>query len=311
MDIRTIRCFIKVVNLNSINKAAQELYMNHQNLGKKLTNLEQELGIELLIRSKTGISLTAEGETVYNNFLEMDKLAREIENFAEMVKQSKQSRRANNIALTIALQPSIFPRKASKAILELEKRFPNCNISIRDYPAVKSLKMIYEIDNMYANVLIPDSRNYIFPEDITVLKRRRMELVAYVPKGIPCNRRELDIYNVLELPLVQYGLTETVEENGIYTELLQYGKPVIRHYSTNYTNYCDLMRTGKYVTVGWYRDQVKRFDGDSFSEYMLNGEEIDIVPIRYKGRAIAAEICWICRKASPVCPEIEFLMTLV
>ena len=39
MDTQTIRYFIKVVNSGSINKAAQVLYLNHQNLGKKITQL--------------------------------------------------------------------------------------------------------------------------------------------------------------------------------------------------------------------------------------------------------------------------------
>ena len=312
MDIRTIRCFIKTVNLNSINKAAQELYMNHQNLGKKLSNLEQELGLELLVRTKTGVSLTAEGEILYEKFQKLDAVAREIEEYAELVKQKQRNQKENSVDITIALQSSLFPKKVSKAVIELENRFPDCNISIRNTTMKKAVEMICANNNTYANIIIPESKGYIFPDDISVLKKRTgHELVAYVPKKLTGKKRTIDIYDVLQMPLVHYGITETIEENDVYAEIAQYGKPKLKHYSMSYTSFCDLMYTEKYAAIGWLHQRVKLFESDAFAEYLLNSDSIEILPIRYKGKPILADVCWISHKDVPMRPEVEFFMQLL
>lgn len=311
MDIRTIRCFIKTVNLNSINKAAQELYMNHQNLGKKLSNLEQELGLELLVRTKTGISLTAEGEILYEKFQRLDEIAREIEEYAELVQQKQRERKENSLNITIALQSSLFPKKVSKVVLELENRFPDCNISIRSTTMKKAVEMICA-NNTYANILIPESRKCIFAEDISVLKKRTgHELVAYVPKKLAGKKHVIDIYDVLQMPLIHYGTTETIDENDVFAEIMQYGKPNLKHYSMDYTSFCDLMYTEKYIAIGWLHQRVRRFESDTFAEYLLNGESIEVLPIRYKGKPILADVYWISHKDVPMRPEVEFFMQLL
>lgn len=312
MDIRTIRCFIKVVNLHSINKAAQELYMNHQNLGKKLSNLEDELGLELLVRTKTGISLTTEGEVLYEKFKKLDAIAREIEEYAELEKQRKNDQKENSLQITIALQSSLFPKKVSNAVLELENRYPDCNISIRNTTMKKAVEMIYANNHTYANILVPESRGYIFPDDISILKRRAgHELVAYVPKKLTSKKRTIDVYDILAMPLVLYGVTENIDENDVYAEIAQYGKPNLKHYSMSYTSFCDLMYTGKYIALGWQHPRVKFFEKDTFGEYLLNSEHIDMVPIRYKGKPIQADVCWICHKDVPMYPEVAFFMQLL
>ena len=89
MDIDTIRYFIEIVNLGSINKAAQKLYMNHQNLGKKISNMEEELGIKLLQRTKLGVTLTEEGKYIYEKMLQISEIAREIDNYTNSIKMGK------------------------------------------------------------------------------------------------------------------------------------------------------------------------------------------------------------------------------
>lgn len=140
LDIRTIRYFIKTVQLGSINKAAQEFYMNHQNLGKKLANLEKELGIILLQRSKTGISLTKNGEVLYEKFLKLDSLAEDIERYAQTASDNQKQRQKQAVNLVIILHNSIFPKKVSKAILDMENRFPESNITVMESSLEKTVK---------------------------------------------------------------------------------------------------------------------------------------------------------------------------
>ena len=66
--------FLKTCEAGSITKAAEELFVSRQTLSSSLSQLERELGVTLFKRSKTGITLTAQGELLRNTILEQDRL---------------------------------------------------------------------------------------------------------------------------------------------------------------------------------------------------------------------------------------------
>ena len=61
LNLRHLEYFVKVSQLGSINKAAQALYISQPYLGKIMHDLEANLGVTLFNRSRSGVSLTAEG----------------------------------------------------------------------------------------------------------------------------------------------------------------------------------------------------------------------------------------------------------
>ena len=71
------------------------------------------------------------------------------------------------------------------------------------------------------------------------------------------------------------------------------------------------MYTQKYVTLGWYKKQIKYYAGDTFSEFMLNGDVMQTIPIKHKGKNITAKVLWISRKDIGIRPEIEYLIKIL
>ncbi len=65
MSIQRYEVFNKVVQLRNITKAGLELGLTQSGVSHALKSFEEELGIPLLIRSRTGLQLTNEGERVY------------------------------------------------------------------------------------------------------------------------------------------------------------------------------------------------------------------------------------------------------
>ena len=55
MNERNLKCFIKVYQLGSLHRAAQELYLSVQALSRIISKLEEELGEVLFIRSNSGL----------------------------------------------------------------------------------------------------------------------------------------------------------------------------------------------------------------------------------------------------------------
>lgn len=62
MELRTLRYFLKICEIENITKAAAELNTTQPNLSRQLYQLEEELGQTLLIRGKRRITLTEEGK---------------------------------------------------------------------------------------------------------------------------------------------------------------------------------------------------------------------------------------------------------
>lgn len=61
MRLEQLQYFQKIAELRSIRRAAEELYLTPQSLSKSVMQLEEELGVTLYSRTRTGICLTPEG----------------------------------------------------------------------------------------------------------------------------------------------------------------------------------------------------------------------------------------------------------
>lgn len=64
MRIEQLAYFLEIAKTNSINKAAENLFVTQPGLSDSVKKMESELGLQLLNRSKTGVSLTENGKIV-------------------------------------------------------------------------------------------------------------------------------------------------------------------------------------------------------------------------------------------------------
>jgi LysR family nitrogen assimilation transcriptional regulator len=61
MDLNQIERFLRVAELGSINRAAKELGLSQPALSRSLSQLEHDLGQQLVVRCRTGITITEAG----------------------------------------------------------------------------------------------------------------------------------------------------------------------------------------------------------------------------------------------------------
>ena len=61
MEIRVLQYFMAVAKHENITKAAEELHLTQPTLSRQLTDLEEELGVQLLVRGKRKTQLTEAG----------------------------------------------------------------------------------------------------------------------------------------------------------------------------------------------------------------------------------------------------------
>lgn len=80
MDIKQLRYFLGVLDAKSFTKAAKTLHVAQPAIGMQIRNLEEELGVKLLVRHSRGIEPTATG-------LMLEKRARSLLQFHEEMRQ--------------------------------------------------------------------------------------------------------------------------------------------------------------------------------------------------------------------------------
>ncbi|WP_262329852.1 LysR substrate-binding domain-containing protein [Bosea sp. BH3] len=85
MQLRHLRYFVKIVDAGSFSRAAAIVHVAQPALSQQISELEEELGVALLLRHPRGIAPTAAGETFYR---EAVAILRQIEQLPGIVRST-------------------------------------------------------------------------------------------------------------------------------------------------------------------------------------------------------------------------------
>lgn len=115
-----MQAFATVVECTSLNRAAKKLNLSQPALSRKISRLEQELGVELFERTGKRLKLTKTGETVYEYALEFRGLhSRLLETLA-----AEQSQKRITIGASLTTLQATLP-ELIRLLIEME---PNADI---------------------------------------------------------------------------------------------------------------------------------------------------------------------------------------
>lgn len=90
MELKQLSYFVKLCQVKNFSVAAEQLYISQQGLSMSIKRLEGELGCPLLLRKHKKIELTKEGKYLYNQALQITKLANEcLEHYQKQYKQNE------------------------------------------------------------------------------------------------------------------------------------------------------------------------------------------------------------------------------
>ena len=118
MDLRTLRYFTIVAQERNITRAAEVLAMSQPPLSLQMRSLEEELGVQLFIRGKRRLTLTAEGEQLLRR-------AHQILELAEKTKQEiKTMRNGMSGTVFLAMVEGRAPYLAAQWIAGFRQEYP-------------------------------------------------------------------------------------------------------------------------------------------------------------------------------------------
>ena len=107
MNTKNLDTFITLSKYNSINAAADALFISSPALQQQINRLESEIGFRLFERSASGIRLTPAGETFLDG---LTKLRSEMESLLARCRETDSLNKSLRVGAILGLQPDLFPR---------------------------------------------------------------------------------------------------------------------------------------------------------------------------------------------------------
>jgi len=138
MKIRQLQCFLRVVEMQNITRAAESLHVAQPALSQQINLLEDELGVKLLVRGSKGVIATPEGQLLYRH---AQTILRQVENTKSLLTKFT-SQVSGTVSIGLA---SSTARLLCYPLLTTAKAiFPSVVIEIVDTPSVDLTKLVMQ-----------------------------------------------------------------------------------------------------------------------------------------------------------------------
>ena len=195
MDIRVLRYFLTVAREGSFSRAADALYLSQPTLSRQIREMEDELGVQLLIRTNRNVRLTREGQR-------LRRRAREIVDLMDKTQEEftgPAGEPAGEIA--IGCGETQIMREVAKVAIPLQQEHPGIRFNLYSANAddvsekldqgVLDFGLMFEPFDMrkYDTLMLPfsDTVGFLMQESHPLAKKKniRMEDVTGMPLILP------------------------------------------------------------------------------------------------------------------------------
>lgn len=153
------RMFYETARFRSFSTAAQHLYISQSAISQCMHQLENDLGVQLFIRTRQGVTLTKEGKLL---FMKVENAIQSIEQ-GEM--QLDRLRQLESGELRIAAGDSITTHFLLKYLEEFHATYPNIRIEMANSYSAQMLTLVKEgkADLAFINMPLSDDELVIEP----------------------------------------------------------------------------------------------------------------------------------------------------
>lgn len=202
-DLTSLALFVRVAETRSITKAAQACHIALAAASRRITQLEEQFGVQLLFRTARGVELTPAGNAMLFHAREMlgqaDAMRAEISDYSQGVKGMVRIT-ANASALAQYLPDDLASFAAS---------YPSIKLSLEEERSGAIVEAVHGGSTDVGIVMEgPDAQG------LELLPYRRDQLGAVVPRKHPVRARRLAFAELLEYDFV--GL----ESNTVISQIL-------------------------------------------------------------------------------------------
>jgi LysR family transcriptional regulator, nitrogen assimilation regulatory protein len=126
INLRQIRYFVRVIEVGNITRAAEQLNVAQPALGLQIRQLEQELGVDLLVRHSRGVLPTEAGRILFDRANTILQLVQEAQ------QEIKSLGTIEREVVALGLTPSIMLQIGSDMLLDARESMPGVFLSLSE-----------------------------------------------------------------------------------------------------------------------------------------------------------------------------------
>lgn len=279
MKIEQLEFLIEVVKAGSINAASKKIFISQQSLNQNLRNLEEELGCSVLHRTKKGVTLTQQGQSVYNA---AQAIVARYDQMLEKINVSDEGEMLSG-KLNIHLSPMISASIMPVVYVDYLHSHPKVQVYLQERYQNDILKEVTEHPNDLGFVLVANSLKSFFDR---VADHVELKLLATYPISIAmsprhplAHQKSLSLQSIRDYPFIIFEAGGPEGEHA-----LQHTIDLHVLLSTNNYNMCrELINEGNTLMY-------------SFPPYIRRGVFSDCVHLPLHIRDTVFQLYMVCNK---------------
>jgi LysR family nitrogen assimilation transcriptional regulator len=124
MNLRQIRYLVRAIEVGNITRAAEQLHVAQPALGLQIRQLEEELGVALILRHSRGVSPTQAGQAFYERSLEALRILDEAKREASALGDQRQE------AVSLGLTPGLITLLGGGLLFSVQAELPELQLSL-------------------------------------------------------------------------------------------------------------------------------------------------------------------------------------
>ena len=203
LEVRQIRYFVAIYEAGSVKKASTRLLVAQSALSEQLAQLEDELGIQLFMRSPYGVSPTAFGQLFYERSLEI------LHRISDAVESVRQLRENPHGTVAVGMLESVSIVLGLSLLQDVKQYFPDIYLQLTEDVSTNLKEKLKEGRLDFAVVLDDGMWDGLAAQPLVT---ERLYLVAR-PSKTPTNTVTLSdaLSTLLVLPDTRDGLRLIIE----------------------------------------------------------------------------------------------------
>ncbi|UBH63192.1 LysR family transcriptional regulator [Proteus vulgaris] len=239
MDIRTLRYFVEVIQLNGFSRAADALFITQPAISRSIKKLENELGVILLVREVDGVRLTDDGAILFEHAKKI------LAQFNSMNKALQDKSGALTGTLNVGLPPVIASTYFADIIMAFSSLHPQVELKIFELGTKQMAEAMVEGKVETAAVVLPFN-NDIF--ELTPFSKESLILLVS-PSHPLAIKKEVHFKELISEPFIFFSEDFRINDLvysacGIYNT-----KPIIAGRSNHLDLIIAMVKAGVGVTL--------------------------------------------------------------
>lgn len=126
MDLRQLRYFVAVATTKNFTRAAEAMHIAQPPLSRQIQLLEEELGVQLILRNSRPVRLTDAGRLFHEQALQL------LQRAEQMKVSARHAGRSLRRSISIGYVPSILYGELPMLVRMLRQRFPDTDVRLVD-----------------------------------------------------------------------------------------------------------------------------------------------------------------------------------